>query len=51
MQLFSADATTFFLSMNTQQISSSKVEYFMAQIFFSVVPTGPKSAQISYSVP
>ena len=40
----------FFAHENIKKLPS-KVAYFTAQSKFSVLPTGPKSAQISYSVP
>ena len=53
MQLFSADATIFlqkiyFFAHEKIKNPTSKVAYFTALIFL-VLPTGLKSAQISYS--
>ena len=40
----------FFASENMKQLSS-KVAYNRAKLFFSVLPIGPKPAQITFSVP
>ena len=57
MQLFSADATmflkenlTFFCQCENMNKLASKVAHNRPQ-FYLVLPTGPKSAQISYPVP
>ena len=53
MQLSSADATVFkknnFAHENMKK-SPANVAHNWPPNFFSVLPTGPKSAQISYSV-
>ena len=57
MQLFSTDATIFkkefelFFTHENIERPSSKLAYFTDQLFFSLLPTVPKSAQMSYSVP
>ena len=56
MQLFSADGTMFFKEITffahkSMEKTSLKSCSKSATIFFSVLPTGPKSPQISYSVP
>jgi hypothetical protein len=59
MQLFSVDATIYknFLNRNKNFAPEnmkkllSKVAHNWPKTFFSVLPTDPKSAQISYSVP
>jgi hypothetical protein len=56
MQLFTAGATIFlkknlkFAPENMKKLLS-KVAHNRPKTFFSVLPTSPKSAQISYSVP
>jgi hypothetical protein len=56
MQVFSADSTIFkknktFSGYENIKKPTSKVAYSRPQFFFSVLPTGPKPAQISISVP
>ena len=57
MQIFSADATlsflknTFFLAHDNVEKPPSKDAHNRPQFFFSVLPTGPKPAQIPISVP
>ena len=52
MQLFSGDATQFKKNKNiAHEKLPWKIAHNRPQIFFSVLPTSPKSAQISYSVP
>ena len=54
MQLSSADATVFlkifFFAHENMKKSPANVAHNWPPNFFSVLPTGPKSAQISYSV-
>ena len=53
MQLFSADATMFKKKIapeNTKK-TPSKVAHNWSRPFFSVLPTGPNTAQISIPVP
>ena len=54
MQLFIADARIYFFILifflkNMNKLPS-KVAHNRPQFFFSVLPTGPKSAQIPFSV-
>ena len=51
MQLFSLDNIYYFFAHENIRKPSSKVVNFTAPIIFSVLPTGSKLAQISYSVP
>ena len=56
MQLFNADTTIFKkkklkIAPENMKKTPSKVAHNRPPIFVSVLPTGPKSAQISYSVP
>ena len=52
MQLFSADATFFKKKYIYENIKNTPPEVAHNQPnFFSVLPTGPKTAQISISVP
>ena len=58
MQLFSADATIFFkkfpiifFPLKTWKDHPQRLLIIGPQSFFSVLPTGPKPAQISFSVP
>ena len=54
MQFFSADATTFTkkkIAAENMKKPSSKVAHNQPKLFFSVLPIGPKPAQITFSVP
>ena len=52
MQLFSADPTMFKKNgLENMKKMPSKVAHNRPKCFFSVLPTGPKQAQISFSVP
>ena len=56
MQLFSADATMFskkfnFFAPENMKKTPSKVAHNRFPVFFSVLPTDPNPAQISFSVP
>jgi len=50
MHIFSADATKKILPMKTEKLPS-KVAHNWPNFFVSVLPTSPKPAQISISVP
>ena len=57
MQLLSADATmfflkiTFFFAAENMKKPASKVAHNQPKCFFPVLPTGPKSAQITFYIP
>ena len=52
MQLFSVNATIFFFQCFLPLKTGKKLlKSWQPQFFFSVLPTGPKPAQISFSVP
>ena len=57
MQLFSADATIFkkniniFFAPENKKKTPATVAHNRLNFFFSILPTGPKPAQILYSVP
>ena len=57
MRLFISDTTIlfknliYFFAHENMKKPSTKVAHNRPQFFFSLLPTGPKAAQISYSVP